>query len=102
MSTWRGDFKKIQTAHASLIALSTDQTYAQRVFKESLGGLPYELGSDWMRTVAQAYGVYDAKGGFAQRSVFVLDREHRLIFQNTTFQAGNREHYDEVLNALVG
>ncbi len=54
-----------------------------------------------MRTVSQAYGVYDAKGGFAQRSVFVLDREHRLIFQNTAFKAGNREHYDEVLSALT-
>ncbi len=53
-----------------------------------------------MRTVSQAYEVYDTTGGFAQRSVFVLDREHRLIFQNTAFQAGNREHYEEVLNVL--
>ena len=54
-----------------------------------------------MRTVSQAYEVYDTKGGFAQRSVFILDREHRLIFQNTAFQAGNREHYEEVLSVLA-
>lgn len=71
------------------------------MFKESLGGLPYQLGADWMREVSKAYGIYNADGGYAKRSVFVLDRDHRLVFQNVAFKAGNREHYDEVLDILT-
>lgn len=102
MSTWRGDFKKIQEAGAQIVAVSTDQTFAQRVFKASLGGLPYELAADWMREVSKAYGVLDEKGGYARRSTFVLDRDHRLAFQNLAFEAGNRTHYEAVLNVLEG
>lgn len=80
--------------------MSTDQTYAQRVFKESLGGLPYELGSDWMREVSRKFGVLKEEGGYAARSVFIIDRTQKVIFENRAFEAGNRQHYEEVIAAL--
>lgn len=83
-----------------MVAVSTDQVYALKIFKQALGGLPFDLASDWMRNVSEAYGVLDAKGGFAKRSVFVLDTQHRLVYQNTAFEAGNRAHYQAVLDVL--
>ncbi|MHB1952604.1 MAG: redoxin domain-containing protein [Sulfobacillus sp.] len=100
MSTWRGDHAKLEAVKAQIVAVSTDQTYAQRVFKASLGGLPYELLADWMRDTAQAYGVLDEKGGYARRSVFVLGTDHKLVYQNLEFAAGNRTHYDAVLESV--
>lgn len=100
MSTWRGDYKQIQDSGANIVAISTDQTFAQRVFKASLGGLPFELLSDWMRETARAYGVLDEKGGYAQRSTFVIDQNHHLLYQNLEFGAGNRSHYEAVLEVL--
>ena len=85
-----------------MVAVSTDQVYALKIFKLALGGLPFELASDWMRKVSEAYGVLDVGGGFAKRSVFVLDASHRLMYQNTAFEAGNRAHYQAVLDALKG
>ncbi len=82
------------------MAVSCDQVYALKIFKLALGGLPFELASDWMRKTTQAYGVLDEAHGIARRSVFVLDRQHRLVYQNTAFEAGNRAHYDAVFQVL--
>lgn len=82
------------------MAISTDQPYALKIFQLSLGGLPFELGSDWMRTVSDAYAVLNVKDGIARRSVFVLDKRHQLAYQNTAFEAGNRAHYEAVFEVL--
>ncbi len=96
------DYERIQKAGGSLIAVSTDQVYALKIFKLSLGNLPFELASDWMRKISLAYGVLNADQGIARRSVFVLDRQHNLRYQNTAFEAGNRTHYEAVFDALYG
>lgn len=101
MSTWRGDFKQIEEAHATIVGISTDQTYAQRVFKASLGGLPYELVSDWMRHVSQAYGVLEEKGGYAKRTVFVVGQDHELVYQDLAFKPGDDASYAAVIKALA-
>ena len=85
-----------------MVAVSTDQVYALKIFKQALGGLPFELASDWMRQISGAYGVLDTAGGYAKRSVFVLDVHHRLLYQNTAFESGNRAHYQAVLDVLKG
>lgn len=84
-----------------MIAISTDQIYALKIFTLSLGNLPFELASDWMRQVSQAYGVLNDDRGTASRSVFLLDRQHILRYQNTAFEAGNRAHYEAVFDALA-
>ena len=53
-----------------------------------------------MRETARAYGVLDEKGGYAQRSAFVIDQNHHLLYQNLEFSAGNRGHYEAVLEVL--
>ncbi|NMP22304.1 redoxin domain-containing protein [Sulfobacillus sp. DSM 109850] len=83
-----------------MVAVSSDQIFALNIFKLSLGNLPFELASDWMREVSQAYGVLNEKDGIARRSVFVLDQKHRLVYQNTAFEAGNRSHYEAVFDIL--
>ncbi len=62
--------------------------------------MPFELLSDWMRETARNYGVLDEKGGYARRSTFVLDQNHHLLYQNPEFSAGNRSHYEAVLDVL--
>lgn len=82
------------------MAVSTDQVFALKIFKQALGSLPFELASDWMRETSRAYGVLNEENGVARRSVFILDREHRLLYQNTAFEAGNRDHYAAVWESL--
>lgn len=95
------DHHRIAEAGGQFIAISTDQIFALKIFQRSVGGLPYVVGSDWMRRVSELYGVLDAERGTAQRSVFVLDGAHRLRYRNTQFEAGNREHYEAVFRVLA-
>ena len=53
-----------------------------------------------MRSAAASYGVLQHDAGIARRSVFMLDRWHRVAYQNTAFEAGNRAHYAAVLEHL--
>lgn len=50
--------------------------------------------------MAASYGVLQHDAGIARRSVFMLDRWHRVAYQNTAFEAGNRAHYAAVLEHL--
>lgn len=90
----------IQAAGAQLVGVSTDHIYALDIFQRSLGGLPFPLASDWMRQIAVQYGVYDETRGIARRSVFLLTPQEGRVFENRTFQAGNPEHYQAVLDRL--
>jgi peroxiredoxin len=77
-----------------------DHIYALNVFNASLGMLPYPLLSDWHQTTAKAYGILDEKMEVAKRTVFVLDKQGTIRYQNLEFKAQERDHYDLVLRQL--
>lgn len=91
---------RIQEAGAELLACSTDSVHTARVFAASLGTLPFPVASDWMREVSKAYGVLQSDRGYATRSVFVIDEQGRVIFENPAFSATNTQHYEETVAAL--
>lgn len=82
------------------MAISVDHIHAHRVFEASMGTLPYPLLSDWDKSIVKAYKVFNAKGGTAIRSVFVVNQEGILTYSNTSFKADNPEHYQAVFNEL--
>jgi peroxiredoxin (alkyl hydroperoxide reductase subunit C) len=90
----------VQARGAEILAVSTDSVYTLGVFQAALGGLPFPLGSDWMRDVSRAYGVLIENQGIARRSVFVIDPDGRIVYENREFQAGNTAHYQAALAAL--
>jgi peroxiredoxin len=70
------------------------------VFSASLGTLPYALLSDWHKETVKKYNVFDAEKEIAIRSVFVVDKEGKITFMNTKFDAHNKNHYQEVFTEL--
>jgi peroxiredoxin len=91
---------RIRERGAELLAVSVDSAYTLRVFAASLGGLPFQVGSDFMREASRAYGVLNEQGGYAARSVFVIDGQGQIVYENRAFGAGNPEHYEAALAAL--
>lgn len=58
-----------------MLGVSVDSRFSLRVYREQLG-LEFPLLSDFPhRTVSQAYGVYNAKRGAANRTTFVIDKD---------------------------
>ncbi len=65
-----------------------------------MGTLPYPLLSDWHKETVKSYSVFNAKGETAVRSVFVINQEGILTYQNTSFKADNLQHYQAVFDEL--
>lgn len=91
---------RIQEAGADLLACSTDSVHTARVFSASLGTLPFPIASDWMRQASKDYGVLQPDRGYATRSVFIIDGQGRVIFENPAFSATNIQHYEQAVAAL--
>jgi peroxiredoxin len=70
------------------------------VFAPALGGVPFPLLSDWNRTLAADYGVWDEDAGRPRRSVFVIDAEGILRYENTRFNAREKRDYEAVIELL--
>ncbi len=56
--------------------------------------------SDVDLRVIDLYGVAKPERTGPRRSVFVLDRDGRLIHVNTAYQVSNPDHYEAILDAL--
>jgi peroxiredoxin len=73
---------------------------SHREFAGVLGGVPFPMLSDAAGEVIRLYGVSKDAGPGARRSVFVLDRDGRIVYVNTEFSASEPKHYEAVLEAL--
>jgi peroxiredoxin len=83
-----------------VLCASADSVFSHRVFAPALGGVPFPLLSDWNRTLAVDYGVWDEGGARPKRSVFVIDAEGVLRYENTRFNARAKADYDAVVEVL--
>ena len=66
-------------AGIGIYGVSVDSVFSHQAFAEQLGGLPFDLLSDFERTAVEQWGVMrtDVPGyrGMPTRSVFILDGE---------------------------
>lgn len=85
---------------AEILAISADDLVSHQGFSIRLGGIPFPMLSDQERKVIQLYGVAKEEGHGIRRSVFVLDREGKIVFVNREFGANNFRHYEEIYEAL--
>jgi alkyl hydroperoxide reductase subunit AhpC len=83
-----------------VLAISVDHIFALNVFNASLGMLPYPLVSDWHKTTAEAYGVLNTDDLVAKRSVFIIDKQGILRYQNLEFKALESRQYEEAMDQL--
>ena len=70
------------------MSASTDSQFVQKAFSTGLGGVSHPILADNQPkgAVAQAYGVYNDAAGFAQRSVFVIDKDGVIRFKQVYAQ----------------
>ena len=72
-------FEKFET---QLMCLSVDSIPCHKAWARSLGGLSFPLMADFYPhgEVARKYGVFDEKRGYAERSVFLIDKSGIIRF----------------------
>ncbi len=83
---------------AVMLGLSPQDVESHTSFKERLG-IPFPLLADTESEVAKRYGVIGPVG-FYRRSVFVLDREHKISYRHVSRAGMTFRSSSELLQAV--
>lgn len=100
----RDNVADLQNDSSELLAISCDAMYSLRVFADR-DGLTFSLLSDfWPHgAVAQAYGVFNAELGIAERATYIIDHEGLIRWRvsNEIGQARDLSEYRKALATLL-
>lgn len=72
----RDDLGAFESGDVQVLAVSCDHMFTQRAWSDAHGYFFPVLSDYWPHGgAAQAYGVFDDRGGFAERGTFLIDRD---------------------------
>lgn len=75
MTAYQAGLAKFKESGAQVLGISTDNLPSQSYWAKEVLKIDFPLGSDFQRTVSEAYGVLIKESGIANRSTFVIDSE---------------------------
>ena len=104
MPAYEADLDRFREYDAQVLGISVDSVPCNTAWAKSLGGLSYDLLSDFhpKGEVAKAYGAYRENDGISERALFIVDKEGKLAFvdiHNLSDQPDNEDLF-EVLRKL--
>jgi len=94
--------KQFEEKSAQVLGLSCDPWPALRTWAMSMGGIGHPLLSDFHPhgKVSQSLGIYNAEGGYPNRSVSIIDPKGMLRAQHT-YPAGVLPQAPDILAELA-
>lgn len=83
-----------------MLGISVDSVPCNKAWAKSLGGISYDLLSDFepKGEVARKFGTYRAEG-FSERALFVVDKEGRIAFKDI-HKIDEQPDNEEIFDAL--
>jgi len=99
MPAYEADLDRFREFDAQVLGISVDSVPCNIAWARSLGGISYDLLSDFhpKGEVAKAYGAYRANDGISERALFIVDKEGKLAYvdiHNISDQPDNEELFD--------
>ena len=81
MSSYQASWRRFEDLDAHVLGISADPSPTKAAWAKSLGGISFDLLSDFhpQNAVARLYGVERA-GGIPERAIFVVDGRGRIAF----------------------
>jgi peroxiredoxin len=104
MPAYEADLERFKGYDAQVLGISVDSVPCNTAWAKSLGGLSYDLLSDFepKGEVARKFLAYRAKDGISERALFIVDKEGKIVFKDIhdiSDQPDNEELF-EVLRKL--
>lgn len=104
MPAYEADLERFEGYNAQVLGISVDSVPCNTAWAKSLGGLTFDLLSDFepKGEVARLFGAYRQKEGISERAIFIVDKEGKLAFKDIhdiSDQPDNEELF-EVLRKL--
>jgi len=84
MPAYEADLERFKGYDAQVLGISVDSVPCNTAWARSLGGLSYDLLSDFhpKGAVAKAYGAYRDNDGISERALFIIDKEGKACLQD--------------------
>jgi peroxiredoxin len=103
MPAYEADLERFKGYDAQVLGISVDSVPCNTAWAKSLGGLSYDLLSDFepKGEVARAYGAYREADGISERAIFIVDKEGKIAYKdihNIADQPDNEELFDALRN----
>lgn len=104
MPAYEADLERFEGYDAQVLGISVDSVPCNTAWAKSLGGLKYDLLSDFepKGEVARLFGAYRQNDGISERAIFIVDKEGKLVFKDIHDIADQPDNEDlfEVLRKL--
>jgi len=104
MPAYEADLERFEGYDAQVLGISVDSVPCNTAWAKSLGGLTYDLLSDFepKGEVARKFGAYRSKDGISERAIFIVDKEGKLAYTDIHDIADQPDNEDlfEVLRKL--
>ncbi len=103
MPAYEADMDRFRGYDAQVLGISVDSVPCNTAWAKSLGGLSYDLLSDFhpKGEVARAYGAYRENDGISERALFVVGKDGKIAYKdihNIADQPDNEELFDVLKN----
>ena len=84
MPAYEADLDRFRQYDAQVLGISVDSVPSNTAWAKSLGGLTYDLLSDFepKGEVARLYGAYRSQDGISERALFIVDKEGKLAYKD--------------------
>lgn len=99
MCTMRDDFKDLSSLNAELLPISGDYVFAHHEWAKQQN-FPFKLVSDHLHKVAKLYDSFNEKYGFNKRTVFVIDKQGKVAYENLDYSVADNEDFNKLKDAL--
>lgn len=99
MSSYEADLDRFKGYDAQVLGISVDSVPSHVAWAKTLGGLSYDLLSDFhpKGETAKKYGAYKEAAGIAERALFIVDKEGKVAYEDIheiSDQPDNEELFD--------
>ncbi len=103
MPAYEADMDRFRGYDAHVLGISVDSVPCNTAWAKSLGGLSYDLLSDFhpKGEVAKAYGAYREADGISERALFIVDKDGKIAYKDIHAigdQPDNEELFDVLKN----
>jgi len=103
MPSYQADLSRFEGYDTHVLGISVDSVPCNKAWAKSLGGITYDLLSDFepKGEVAKKFGVYSPEG-YTERALFVIDKQGKIIYKDVhdiSKQPDNEEIFEVLRKA---
>jgi len=103
MPAYEADLERFTGYDAQVLGISVDSVPCNTAWAKSLGGLSYDLLSDFnpKGEAARSFGAYRDAAGISERALFVIDKEGKFAYvdiHDIGDQPDNEDLFDVLKN----